>query len=92
MSTAYDWQEEAACRGVSGDTFFNDDKKDITFKTFCNECPVVGECLEYALIYDMKGTWGGMTERERSRIPRKNIKFLRADAEESGLFNAALKV
>lgn len=39
-------------------------------KAICNECPLVKDCLAYALQYDEMGIWGGTNERERSRIRR----------------------
>lgn len=88
------WQESALCRGkdVDRSIFFTDNKKDTRYKGFCGECPVQAECLTYALIYDMKGTWGGLTEKERSRIPKRNTQALRDDYDESGLYNPKLKV
>ena len=46
-------------------------------KQFCAECPVKRECLEFALIYNEKGIWGGTTEEERERYPWYIIKALR---------------
>ncbi|WP_414649456.1 WhiB family transcriptional regulator [Chitinophaga sp.] len=86
-----DWQLSAECRNVDSDIFFTEDKKDRRFKDVCNMCPVIGECLDYALIYNVSGTWGGMTEKERSKIPRKQIMALRDDYDESGLFDKTLK-
>lgn len=31
----------------------------------CDDCPVAQDCLEYALIYEEQGVWGGTTEKER---------------------------
>lgn len=37
-------------------------------RLLCADCPVIGECLEYALEHDLEGVWGGTTEQERRRI------------------------
>lgn len=35
----------------------------------CLECPVIGECLSYALKTDTRhGVWGGTTEMDRARL------------------------
>lgn len=31
----------------------------------CDSCPVLTECKDYALEWELHGIWGGMTERER---------------------------
>ena len=36
---------------------------------FCSKCPVVDDCLEYAVDNEiLNGVWGGKSERERMRI------------------------
>jgi WhiB family redox-sensing transcriptional regulator len=40
-------------------------------KAVCGDCAVAGECLDYALVNDLKhGIWGGLSERERRRVRR----------------------
>lgn len=37
-------------------------------KSFCHACPVMLECLNYALVrHERFGVWGGMTGEERKR-------------------------
>jgi hypothetical protein len=36
----------------------------------CASCPVVSQCLEYALDWGVIGIWGGTTMRERRKILR----------------------
>lgn len=39
-------------------------------KRICRGCEVRAECLEYALTHDERfGVWGGLSERERRRLP-----------------------
>lgn len=40
-------------------------------KKICSNCPLINPCLEYALINDEIGIWGGTTEQERIQIKRK---------------------
>ena len=43
-------------------------------KKFCIGCPVIDECLNYALNVKVLGVWGGTTPEERNEIRRiKNI-------------------
>jgi WhiB family redox-sensing transcriptional regulator len=40
-------------------------------KKLCQECPVIRQCGEYALVaQEMEGCWGGMSPRERMAIWR----------------------
>ena len=81
----YLWQDEAKCIGIDSEIFFPDrDSRDVSYKKCCFDCPVRAECLEYALVYDQYGIWGGTTEKERRRIPRFKIQALKDDYEESG--------
>lgn len=46
-------------------------------KKICTHCPVVTQCLEYALAYDEFGIWGGMSEYDRRRMKKQDRqKFL----------------
>ena len=68
------WMYSAACRLADPDTCFPDDEPyvDVQFakaKRMCEECPVVGFCLEIGL--DEKwGVWGGMTPDERYKLSK----------------------
>ena len=43
-------------------------------KKFCIGCPVIDECLNYALNVKVLGVWGGTTPEERNEIRKiKNI-------------------
>ena len=47
----------------------------------CAGCPVVVQCLEYALAQDERfGIWGGLSERERRRIRLQRRTLLSASA------------
>lgn len=58
-----------ACIDLPPRTFFqNDAKKDNEAAQVCKECPVIQECLEYALRHNEYGVWGGTSERQRNKI------------------------
>lgn len=38
-------------------------------KALCQKCPVINECLAYALqAKELYGVWGGLTSKERSKF------------------------
>jgi len=68
------------CRGEPTDWWFPvvHDKATIANArqaiAICRQCPVVNQCLNYALRNEGFGIWGGMTEREREvERRRRNI-------------------
>ncbi|MFM9026524.1 MAG: WhiB family transcriptional regulator [Bacteroidota bacterium] len=42
-----------------------------TAKQICSECSIQITCLSYALYHESYGIWGGLTERERQTMRRK---------------------
>ena len=72
-----DWMLEGACVYADTDLFFpvgssmKAIKKANEAKAICSECPVVTECLEYAIRTNQdSGIWGGTTEEERLSLRR----------------------
>lgn len=70
-----EWMTDAACRDVDKELFFSrrDDEAVAKAKAVCATCPVIADCLEYALTFDKYGDcgiWGGTTRRERLAIRR----------------------
>lgn len=70
-----EWQDDALCAQTNPEAFFpergNGEKE---AKAICARCPVVEECLAYALKHrEDKGIWGGLTENERKNVsqPRR---------------------
>jgi WhiB family redox-sensing transcriptional regulator len=67
------WQEEAACRELPVDYFFPEQGPDAWHQlrravAVCESCPVIEECLKYALSFgnrDLPGIWGGTSENQR---------------------------
>jgi WhiB family transcriptional regulator, redox-sensing transcriptional regulator len=50
-------------------------------KAICVTCPVMWECLDYAITNESHGIWGGMTDAERRKVTRHR-KLLKAAREE----------
>ena len=73
------WTLDAACQGTDPDAFFpdkNDPGRSTTAaKRICAGCPVVQQCLEYALKNNEKfGVWGGLSEQSRRRFKNGGAK------------------
>jgi len=72
------WWTRAACASADPELFFpiSDSgpalRQVARAKAICARCPIQRECLSYALAAgSIQGVWGGMTEEERRRLPRK---------------------
>ena len=69
------WQLRGLCRGTHSHLFFppstferkdERERRELRARTICRVCPVMSECLEYAMrIREPYGIWGGFTESER---------------------------
>jgi len=64
--------EQAACKEVDADLFFPEGKnkreQEHTAKQICASCPVVTDCLQFAIDNEQFGIWGGTTEEERRHL------------------------
>lgn len=76
----YAWQYEGACNNYNPETFylpFNaraDEKRQLIkeAKAICKTCPVIKECLDFALNTEERfGVWGGLSAEERQTLLRK---------------------
>lgn len=65
--------KRAHCVGESPNTFFPSDGVGVLrAQKICAHCPVIDDCLEYALThYISHGVWGGSSERQRRRLQHK---------------------
>jgi WhiB family transcriptional regulator, redox-sensing transcriptional regulator len=70
----WQWQVQAACRGLSTDLFFKADdeprsrkrSRETQAKAVCAVCPVTGKCLDWAVrVGETHGVWGGLSAEER---------------------------
>lgn len=68
-----DWAPQAACRETKPDQLFVKGAEQNKAKLVCASCQVRSECLAEALDNRIEwGVWGGMTERERRALIRRN--------------------
>ena len=67
-----DWREEAGCRGVNTSVFYvhesDPNASELPAKAICWRCPVKDICLEYALLHEDHGIFGGLNAKERRRM------------------------
>ncbi|MEU9028673.1 WhiB family transcriptional regulator [Streptomyces sp. NPDC048383] len=83
-----DWRHQAACRQADPDLFFPIGTSGPALlqieeaKAVCRGCPVLSECLQWALAegQDM-GVCGGLTEDERRTLKRRTAREARARLE-----------
>jgi WhiB family redox-sensing transcriptional regulator len=75
------WRERAACLRVDPDLFFPIGNNRPTLeqideaKAVCGRCPVVEQCLNWAVrVEQVEGIWGGMTESERRAMRRREAR------------------
>ncbi|MBC2868629.1 WhiB family transcriptional regulator [Streptomyces mexicanus] len=73
-----DWRHSAACRDEDPDLFFPVGDTGLALlqiqeaKSVCRRCPVIEQCLQWALETDQPhGVWGGMSEGERRSLRRR---------------------
>ena len=70
------WRLRAACREADPDLFYPspDNPNDAVapkrvIETYCNHCPVVADCLEFAVQQgETFGIWGATTPRQRVEL------------------------
>lgn len=77
------WRRRAACAGADPEIFFarpDGERKPSArtelmtqrAKALCEACPVVYECLGYAVQLDLRyGVWGGLSEAERATLTER---------------------
>ncbi|MCW2530111.1 MAG: transcription factor WhiB [Pseudonocardiales bacterium] len=70
----WQWHAKAACRGMGSDPFFYSDNergrnrrlREQAAKAVCRTCPVIAECLDWAVsVSEPYGIWGGQSPDER---------------------------
>jgi WhiB family redox-sensing transcriptional regulator len=72
-----DWRQKAACIDEDPELFFPVGTTGPALeqleraKAVCQRCPVINECLEWALQTNQDaGVWGGLSEEERRALRR----------------------
>ncbi|GAA2199822.1 WhiB family transcriptional regulator [Streptomyces bangladeshensis] len=69
-----DWRTRAACQDVDPEIFFSALSEE-TAKAVCRSCPVVEQCLQFALDEDIQfGVYGGLNEDERRSLRRQAVR------------------
>ena len=73
----WDWQLEAACRGMEDTWFFPPDREQAKARTsrisrakaVCAHCPALIPCRDFALDNgEVFGVWGGLSEDDRAKV------------------------
>jgi hypothetical protein len=69
--TPWDWTLLADCQYTDPEVFFPEPGGDtVAARRVCAGCPVRAQCLAYAAENGEHGIWGGLSEEERSGVPR----------------------
>jgi WhiB family redox-sensing transcriptional regulator len=78
----WDWQVRAACRGSDTSNFYHPEnergpsrtRREMRAKTVCAACPVVENCLRWALAArEPYGVWGGLSAEEREQVLSRKL-------------------
>lgn len=66
------FSDRAVCRGHDPALWFPPNGVNVDrARAICSTCPVVGECLSFAIADEsLTGVWGGTTARERRQLRR----------------------
>ncbi|MFH0412850.1 WhiB family transcriptional regulator [Corynebacterium sp. L4756] len=68
-----EWVTQAKCRNGDPDALFVRGAEQRKAAVICRHCPVLDECRADALDNRVEfGVWGGLTERQRRALLRKN--------------------
>ena len=80
-----DWRDRAACLDEDPELFFPIGNTGPALqqiedaKAICRTCPVIDECLKFALENGQDaGVWGGLSEDERRALKRRTARARRA--------------
>ena len=70
------WRESANCNGIEDELlnffFSEDDMEELTALMICATCPVMDDCLQYALSTQQTvGVWGMHTQQDRRNLKRQ---------------------
>jgi WhiB family redox-sensing transcriptional regulator len=83
--TPMDWRDKSACLTVDPELFFPVGNTGPALdqiekaKQICAQCPVIENCLQYAMDSNQdSGVWGGLSEDERRALKRRAARARRA--------------
>lgn len=64
MRNRDDWKDEALCKGLDTNLFFDDYEEDVKVRpaidALCNQCPVARQCFAVGISQKATGVWGGV--------------------------------
>jgi WhiB family redox-sensing transcriptional regulator len=78
----WDWQVNAACRGTDTSNFYHPEnergpsrvKREMRAKAVCAGCPVIENCLRWALdTREPYGVWGGLSPEDRESLLARRL-------------------
>ena len=85
-----DWRDKSACLTVDPELFFPVGNTGPALdqiekaKQVCAQCPVIENCLQYAIESNQdSGVWGGLSEDERRALKRRAARARRASSRPS---------
>ena len=68
------WMENAVCRQTDPELWFPElGSSGRVAKQICQQCPVLEQCLAYALEHQERGIWGGTSEKQRQQLRAKEV-------------------
>lgn len=83
-----DWRSRSACRDEDPELFFPIGTSGPALlqieqaKAVCRRCPVVDDCLQWALESGQDdGVWGGKSDLERRRVKRRGARVATTPAQ-----------
>lgn len=66
------WMSQAKCRDVEPEMFFAEDPRAQKQAIgVCKACPVLAECLDYAIATNSEGIWGGLLPSQLDQVKRR---------------------
>jgi hypothetical protein len=69
-----EWRKDAACLGHPVENWFPENKEieeqELAMR-ICHGCPVKTECLEYSLLHEQDGIWGGVNQTDRRKLRKE---------------------
>ena len=81
-----EWESWAFCIGYPRKWFFAEPGQGRFYnrraKELCAQCPVQRNCLNYAIVHNEQGIWGGLTEKERKQLPVVVLEYVRDNYRE----------
>jgi len=75
-SEQHPFNGKQTCKDADPELFFPDDNgvyiNLVKAKNICNSCPLLVDCLSYALKHpELEGVWGATTLKERKQLRRR---------------------